>query len=142
MTERAKLLKKAVLTSVGATTNVERIKNAVEDAMSDLVKVGQNLLDDLEEKGKVKTESLQEFLKNLQSEAGKRTAEVEKKVSTNVQTQLRKAVREIGLITHEDWEEICDRLKDIEEALGIECEEGNGEHAGKRRGRRKKNQEG
>ena len=139
MNERTKLLKKAVLTGVGATTSVERIKDAVEDAMRDMVKVGQNLLDDLEEKGKVKTESVQEFLKHIQSEAGKRTSEVEKKVSTGVQTRLRQAVREIGLITHEDWEEICERLRDIEEALGIADEDGNGEHGTeRRRGRRKK----
>ena len=78
MNERTKLLKKAVMTGVGASTNVDRIKTALDDAMRDLLKVGQGLFDDLEEEGKEKTESLQDFLKNLQKEAGKRTAQVEK----------------------------------------------------------------
>jgi len=135
MSERTELLKKAVLTSVGAGTNVDHIKLALTDAMHDLVKVGQNLLDDLEEKGKVKADSVQEFLKNFQADAQKKTSEVEKKVSTG----LKKAVREIGLITQEDWEEMCERLTDIEEALGIAETDGNGgQTSGKPRSRRKK----
>lgn len=54
MSERTELLKRAVLTSVGAGTNVDHIKLALTDAMQDLVKVGQNLLDDLEEKEKLR----------------------------------------------------------------------------------------
>jgi polyhydroxyalkanoate synthesis regulator phasin len=136
MSERTRLLKKAVLTSVGAGTNVDRIKSALNEAMQDLVKVGNNLLDELEEKGKVKTESVQEFLKHFQAEAQKKTSQVEKKVSTG----MKKVVRELGLITQEDWEEMCERLTDIEEALGIAQTDGNGGHSsgGKTRGRRKK----
>jgi polyhydroxyalkanoate synthesis regulator phasin len=136
MSERTKLLKKAVLTSVGASTNVDRIKSALNDAMQDLVKVGQILLEDLEEKGKVKTDTVQDFLKNLQSEAYKKTSQVEKQVSSKVQ----KTVRELGLITQEDLDEICERLTDIEEAVGIGANsDGNGGHSGeKRRSRRKK----
>ena len=136
MSERTKLLKKAVLTSVGASTSVDRIKTALNDAMQDLVKVGQGLLDDLEEKGKIKTDTVQDFLKNLQSEATKKTAEVEKTVSSKVQ----KTIRELGLITHEDWDEICQRLTEIEEALEIGVHpDGNGTHSGaKHSGRRKK----
>ncbi len=139
MSERTKLLKKAVMTSVGATTNVDRIKAALTDAMQDLVKVGHILLEDLEEKGKVKTESAQDFLKHLQTEASKRTAEVEKKVSAKVQVGVKKAAQEFGLITHEDFEEICDRLKEIEEHLGI-AEEGDedAEHSPNQKRRRKK----
>ncbi len=135
MSERTKLLKKAVLTSVGAGTNVDRIKLALNDAMQDLVKVGQTLLDELEEKGKIKTESVQDFLKHFQAEAYKKTTAVEKKVSTSV----KKAVRELGLITQEDWDEMCERLTDIEEALGIAQPDGNGSHSDTkhRKGRKK-----
>jgi hypothetical protein len=138
--ERTKLLKRAVMTGVGASTNVDRIKTALDEVMRDLIKVGQGLVDDLEEEGKVKTESLQEFLKNFQSETTKRTAEMEKNVSTKVQTELRKAAREIGLVMQDDMDEVCERLGEIEEALGIEAGEGgNGENPGqKRRGKRKK----
>lgn len=74
-------------------------------------------------------------MKNFQADAQKKTAEVEKTVSTG----LRKAVREIGLITQEDWEEMCERLTDIEEALGIAETDGNGgQTSGKARSRRKK----
>ncbi|MGH7784199.1 MAG: hypothetical protein ACREO5_10215, partial [Candidatus Binatia bacterium] len=82
MSERTKLLKKAVLAGVGASSNVDRIKAALSDAMQDLVKVAHDLIDDLEDKGKVKAETVQQFLKNVQDEATKRTQDAEKKVST------------------------------------------------------------
>jgi hypothetical protein len=44
MSDRTKLLKKAVLTGVGATSSVDRVKDALKDAMQDLVKVGQELI--------------------------------------------------------------------------------------------------
>jgi polyhydroxyalkanoate synthesis regulator phasin len=136
MSERTKLLKKAVLTSVGAGTNVERIKTALHEAMQDLVKVGQGLLDDLEEKGKVKADYVQDFLKNLQSDACKKTSEVEKQVSSKVTVGVKKAVRELGLITQEDWDELYERLSGIEEALGIAG--GSNGSSEKPRSRRKK----
>jgi len=142
MSERTELLKKAVMAGVGASSSVDRIKTALDEAMRDLFKVGQGLMDDLEEEGKVKAEYVQDFLKNFQTEASKRSTEMEKTISTKVQTEMKKAAREIGLVTQEDWEELCERLSDMEEALGIEDSEGgNGENPGqKRRGKRKKNQ--
>jgi polyhydroxyalkanoate synthesis regulator phasin len=139
MSERMKLLKKAVLTSVGAGTNVERVKTALNEAVQDLMKVGQTLMDELEEKGKVKTNSAQDFLKNLQSEALKKTGEVEKKVSSKVTVGMKKAIRELGLITQEDWDELYERLASIEEALGVASGDSNGSGE-KPRPRRKKNQ--
>ncbi len=124
MSERTKLLKKAVLTSVGATTNADRVKQAVCQAMDDLIKVGQELMDDLEGKGKVKAESVQSFLKNLQDEAARRTGDLEKTVSKKVQTSMKKAIKEIGLITREDYEELLERLSALEEALVGPDEEG------------------
>src|ERR1700722_3178427 len=94
MNERTKLLKKAVLTGVGASANVDRVKSALNEAVQDLLKVGQNLMDELEEKGKVKTDSVQDFLKNLQSEAYKKTSAVEKQVSSKVTVGVKKAIRE------------------------------------------------
>lgn len=132
MSERTKLLKKAVLTSVGASTNAERIKQAINQAMDDLVKVGQELLEDLEGKGKVKTESVQNFIKNLQDETSKRTSDLEKSVSKKVQ----KAVKEIGLITRDDYEELLERISALEEALVGPEEDGEGK---KTRSRSKKN---
>jgi len=134
MSERTKLLKKAVLTSVGATTNAERIKQAISQAMEDLYKVGQELLEDLEAKGKVKTDSAQSFLKNLQDETSKRTGDLEKKVSKKVQISMKKAVKEIGLVTKEDYDELLERLSALEEALVGPEEEGK-----KARPRTKKN---
>jgi polyhydroxyalkanoate synthesis regulator phasin len=138
MNERTKLLKKAVLTSVGAGANVDRVKSALNEAVQDLLKVGQNLMDELEEKGKVKTDSVQDFLKNLQSEAYRKTSAVEKQVSSKVTVGVKKTIRELGLITQEDWEEMCDRLNGIEEALGIANSDANGSEE-KPRSRRKKN---
>ncbi len=134
MTERTKLLKKAVLTSVGATSSVDRIKSALNDAMQDLVKVGNDLFSDLESKGKTKTDTVQDFLKQFQTEAGKRTDAMEKQVSTKVQTEVAKAAKQFGLATKEEVKEVIDRLKDIEEMFGISSQEVN--H--RRRGRRKK----
>jgi polyhydroxyalkanoate synthesis regulator phasin len=130
MSERTKLLKKAVLTSVGASTDADRIKQAISQAMDDLVKVGQELLEDLEDKGKIKTESVQNFLKNLQGETAKRTNDLEKTVSEKVQVSMKKAVKEIGLITREDYDELLERLSVLEEALvGTDEEGGEGKKA-------------
>lgn len=119
MSERTKLLKKAVLTGVGASTNVDRIKSALNEAMNDLVKVGQDLLEDLEDKGKNRTETVQNFLKNLKDEAEKRTFDVEKKVSGKVQVSMKKAARELGFVTREEYDELSERLSTIEESLGV-----------------------
>ncbi|MBX9941046.1 MAG: hypothetical protein K2Y32_17420 [Candidatus Obscuribacterales bacterium] len=127
MSDRTKLLKKAVLTSVGASSNVERVKDALKEAMQDLVKVGQELIDDLEEKGKIKTESAQSFLKGLSDEAAKRTGGLEKKVSNKFQKKVRDAAREFGFVSLEQYEEVVERLKALESHLGItppvKCEE-------------------
>ena len=135
MSERTKLLKKAVLTGVGATTSVDRIKSAITEAMNDLVKVGQDLLEDLEDKGKIKTESVQNLIFNLRDEAEKRTFDVEKKVSSKVQVSMKKAAKEFGLITRDDLDELVDRLVAIEEAVGVPNHD---EETEGKKGRRKK----
>ena len=126
MSERTKLLKKAVLTGVGASTSADRIKSALNDAMQDLVKVGQDLLNDLEVKGKDKAESAQSFLKNLQDEAGRRTKDLQTQVSTRAQTSLKKAAKEMGFVTREEYDELIDRLSQIEDLIagGPSDEEG------------------
>lgn len=112
MSERTQLLKKAVLTSVGATTSVDKIKDAIKEAMEDLVKVGQDLMCELESTGQTKTESFQNFLTSFQDEAGKRTADI----STTVQTRVKNAAREFGLVTREEYDELLKRLEKLEEA--------------------------
>ncbi|HEY9679070.1 MAG TPA: phasin family protein [Drouetiella sp.] len=112
--DRAKLFKKAVLAGVGASTNVERVKAALSDAMEDLVRVGQDLLDELEDKGKGKTENFQSFLRNLQDEAGKRTQDAEKKITSKVQGPTKRAVKDLGLATQDEIAEILERLEAIE----------------------------
>jgi polyhydroxyalkanoate synthesis regulator phasin len=142
MSERTKLLKKAVLAGVGASTNVDRIKTALDDVVTDLVKVGQDLLEELEDKGKTKADSVQEFLKNFQSEARTRTVDIEKQVSSKVHTELRKVAKEVGLVTKEEVEDLLERVAELEEALGLtngaEHAEGSEEHGGVKRSRRKK----
>lgn len=118
MSERTKLLKKAVMTGVGATTSVDRIKSAINDAMQDLVKVGHDLLDELEDRGKNKTENVQQFLKTLQEEAGRKTLDVEKKVSGNVKGGIKKTAKELGLVTREEYEELLERVNALEEENG------------------------
>jgi polyhydroxyalkanoate synthesis regulator phasin len=124
MSERTKLLKKAVMAGVGASNNVDRIKSALSDVMQDLVKVAGDLIDDLEDKGKVKTETVQQFIKNVQDEATKRTQEAEQKVASKVGTSTRKAAKEFGLATRQEVEEILERLLALEEAVhGTTAEE-------------------
>lgn len=141
--DRSKLFKKAVLAGVGATSNVERVKAALSDAMEDLIKVGQDLLDEMEDKGKGKTENFQSFLRGLQDEAGKRTQDAEKKVSSKVSGTTKRAAKDFGLATQDDIDEILERLEAIEEAVlgpseGEESEDGdNGESGTKKRGRKK-----
>ncbi len=115
MSERTKLLKKAVMTGVGGATNVDRIKSAITEAMNDLVKVGQDLLDDLEDKGNAKTDTAQNFIKNLKIETEKKGFEVEK----NVKGSMKKAAKELGLITREDYNELYERIASLEEAVGV-----------------------
>lgn len=119
MSDRTKLLKKAVLTGVGATSSVDRVKDALKDAMQDLVKVGQELIDDLEEKGKVKTESAESFLKGFKEEAVKRTEGIEKQVSAKVSKTMKKAAKEFGFVTMEQYELLLERLALVEEHAGI-----------------------
>jgi polyhydroxyalkanoate synthesis regulator phasin len=139
MSERTKYLKKAVLASVGASTNVDRIKAALSDAMQDLVKVAGDLIDDLEGKGKVKADTVQSFLKNVQEEATKRTAEAEKQVSSKVGISTRKAAKEFGLATKEEVEELFERIAALEEHIhGPSDEHTDGE--GTKKSRRKKSE--
>lgn len=141
MSERTKLLKKAVLTGVGATTNADRIKQAITQAMDDLFKVGQELLEDLEGKGKVKADTVQNFLKNLQDETAKRTNDLEKSVSKKVQSSMKRAIKDIGLITREDYDELMERMSALEEAVvGSEAgsEAGSEEEGKKARSRSRK----
>ncbi len=116
MSESTTLIKKAVLTSVGATSNLERIKSAIDDAMKDLVKIGQDLVDELEEHGKVKTENAQSFLRGLQDEASKRSGQIEKKVTEKVQEKA----RDFGIVSREEYEELLERIEQLEQANGIQ----------------------
>lgn len=116
MSESTTLIKKAVLTSVGATSNLDRIKNAINDAMQDLVKIGQDLVDELEEQGKIKTDNAQSFLRGLQDEATKRTTDIEKKVTEKVQEKA----RDFGFVSREEYEELIERIEALEKANGLQ----------------------
>jgi polyhydroxyalkanoate synthesis regulator phasin len=137
MSEKTELLKKYVLTTVGATTSVDRIKTALNDAVTDLVKVGQDLLEELETKGKDKADSVQDFLKNFQTEARLKTSDIEQKVSTRVQEEVKKAAKDLGLVTREEFEEVLERVSELEEPNGT-AEAGEGGEAGTKRSRRGK----
>jgi polyhydroxyalkanoate synthesis regulator phasin len=114
VSERAELIKKAVLAGVGATANMERIKSAINEAFEDLSKVGQDLVEDLQESGKGKTEQVQAFLENLQEEAARRSAKLGKQASVST----KRVAHELGLVTHDDIKEIMERLRSIESMLG------------------------
>jgi len=139
MGEQKKLLKKAVLAGVGASTSVDRVKNVLIDAMQDLVKVGQELFDELESKGQDKADNLQKEFKKIKEEAARRTLDTEKLVSTKVQGGTRKFVKDAGLVTREELEEVLDRLAALEEAVHGTTEANGSEEEGtaKKRGRKK-----
>lgn len=128
MSERTTLIKKAVLTSVGATSNFERVKIALEDAMQDIVKVGQDLMEDLEREGKVKTENAQSFLKGLQDEASKKT----EKVTVKVQD----AAKDLGFVSRREYEELLERVEALELQFG-EPVDGESSDASKKRSKKK-----
>jgi polyhydroxyalkanoate synthesis regulator phasin len=128
MSERTKLLKKAVMTGVGASTNVDRIKVALNEALEDLVRVGQDLLEDLESKGEIKAKSAQDFFKNFQENAKKKGGNIEKNVSSKVQGSMKKVVKEMGLATKEEVKELSERLEALEDALTGGCEDHDHEH--------------
>ena len=141
MSERTKLLKKAVMTGVGATTNGERIKAALNEALEDLVKIGQELFEELESKGKVKTKTAQEFVKNLKEEAGRRSDKLEKQVSSKVQNSMQKAARELGLATQTEVDDLKERIQHLEETLlgDSGASTRTSKKSGTNRGRRPKN---
>jgi polyhydroxyalkanoate synthesis regulator phasin len=121
VSERTELIKKAVLAGVGATANIERVKAAINEAFEDLSKVGQDLVDDLQESGKGKTEQMQTFLQNLQEEATKRSAIFGKQASFST----KKMAQEFGLATRDDIEEIMDQLHALESMIrGTSSSEG------------------
>ncbi|MBX9771295.1 MAG: phasin family protein [Candidatus Obscuribacterales bacterium] len=121
MSERTKLLKKAVLTGVGASTNIERVKSALNEALEDLVKVGHELMDDLEVKGKDKTESIEKSLKSFTEEVNKRKGTLEVQVTASI----KKAIKEFGLMTREDLEELHERIEHLEDTLCDGSESGD-----------------
>jgi polyhydroxyalkanoate synthesis regulator phasin len=123
MSERTKLLKKAVLTGVGATTNGERVKEALKEAMDDLVKIGQELLDEMESKGKGKAKEAREFLSNLQDEAKRRSGSVTSNVSSSVHRSVKKAVAEWGLATKAELEALTERVNALEHSCDDTCKE-------------------
>ncbi|HEY9753845.1 MAG TPA: hypothetical protein V6C97_01645 [Oculatellaceae cyanobacterium] len=142
MSEQKKLLKKAVMAGVGASASVDRIKTALNDVMQDLVKVGQELFDELETKGKEKSDSFsKEFskeLKKLQEEAARRTADAEKKVSSKLQGGTKRVAKDAGLATREELEEVLERLAALEEAVhGTEHNGSDEEATGKKRSRKR-----
>lgn len=136
MSERTKLLKKAVLTGVGASTNLERVKSALNEALEDLVKVGHELMDDLEVKGKDKTESIEKSLKTFTEEVNKRKGSLEVQVTASI----KKAIKEFGLMTREDLEELHERIEHLEDTLcdGSEGGEGSGSTTPRKAKRRNK----
>ena len=143
MTESTTLIKKAVLTSVGATSNFDRVKTAIEDAMQDLVKVGSDLIDELEEQGKVKADKAQNFLKNVKDEAKTKSEEIEDKVSGKV----RNAAKDLGFVSRREYDAVLARLEEIEARLEIEplvdtvdSKDAPKQESNKKRGRSKKSQ--
>ena len=110
MSERTKLLKKALLTGPGATTNGERLKDSVKEALDDLVKIGQELLGELESRGKVKTKSAKEFLSHLQDEAKHHSESIGGRVSSEVH----RIAHDCGLATHDELEALSKRVAALE----------------------------
>lgn len=136
MSESTTLIKKAVLTSVGATSNLERIKAAIDDAMKDIVKIGQELVDELEEQGKLKTENAQSFLRGIQDEASKRSGQIEKKVTDKFQEKA----RDFGIVSREEYEDLLERIEHLEQVNGVQhpAPEAEGEETKKRSAKSKK----
>lgn len=134
MSERTKLLKKAVLTGVGASTNVERVKSALNEALEDLIKVGHELMDDLESKGKDKTDSIEKSLKHFTEEVNKRKGTLEVQITASI----KKAIKEFGLMTREDLEELNERLEHLEETLCDGSDGGEGSPSPRKAKRRNK----
>ena len=108
--------------------------------------VGQELLEDFEEKGKVKTESAESYLKGFREEAVKRTEDIEKQVSSKLSKTVKKAAKEFGFVTMEQYEQLLERLAIVEEHAGItqpehieiDEEEQSGDNNGES-GKKKKN---
>jgi polyhydroxyalkanoate synthesis regulator phasin len=117
MSERTKLLKKALLTSVGASTNGERIKAALSEAFDDLAKIGQDLLSELEGKGKDQTKSAQKFLEKLKSETERRSKVFGKDVSKQVHKSVEKTAKEFGLVTRKEMISLSERISRLEKRL-------------------------
>mgnify|MGYP000264046691 CR=1 FL=1 len=64
-------------------------------------------------------ESAESFLKGFKDEAVKRTEDIEKQVSAKVSKTMKKAAKEFGFVTMEQYEQLLERLALVEEHAGI-----------------------
>jgi polyhydroxyalkanoate synthesis regulator phasin len=94
------LFEKAVLTGIGALSLTQ--------------KKGEELLADLKEKYKFSEEEGKAFIEKIQG-AAKETRE---KITEAAETEVKKTVERIGLVTKDDYDLLKQKVEELEKKLG------------------------
>ncbi|NTW36387.1 MAG: phasin superfamily protein [Syntrophobacteraceae bacterium] len=94
------LFEKAVLTGIGALSLTQ--------------KKGEELLGDLKEKYKFSEEEGRAFIEKVQS-AAKETRE---RIAEAAETEVRKAIDRIGLVPKDEFDQLKQRLEELEKKQG------------------------
>ena len=108
--DKLKLIQKAILTGIGATTSKETIKKAANGIYSDIQKIVRDLLKQLENSGEIKTKEARKIIKELQEKSETEKEKIYKKLQKEGKTLL-KSIKEIIVIP-------STLLKDITNTIG------------------------
>jgi len=96
------LFEKAVLTGIGALSLTQ--------------KKGEELLADLKEKYKFSEEEGKAFLEKIQGAA----KETRAKIAEAAEAEVKKTVERIGLVPKDDYEQLKQRVDELEKKLGAQ----------------------
>lgn len=81
--ETIKLIQKAIIAGIGATSSKEAIKKAASELYSDIQNVVNKLLCKLEEAGEIRTRETRVILKELQKKSEAEKARIYRKIQKN-----------------------------------------------------------
>ena len=104
-----KLIQKAIMTGIGATTSKEKIKKAAYGIYDDIQKIVLGLVKDLERNGELKAQETKVIIKDLQKKSEVEKAKIYKRLQKEGKSLIN-LTKEIMLIPKTIMEEITKTL--------------------------------
>lgn len=86
--KKFKIIQKAIMTGIGATTSQEIIKKAAAGLYDDIQKIVQNLLKELEVQGELKAKETKEILTKLQKKSDFEKSKVYKRLQKDLKVLI------------------------------------------------------